>query len=175
MQSIQQLDTYKQRRKRMINRSVLVGRLTRDPELRKTQTGKSVVSFTVAIARRFNKEESDFINCVAWNQTADFMANYLTKGALIAVEGSIQSRTYDDNTGKRVYVQEVVSESVNALESLTQRQEREQQAQPYQSSGYKQDTESNYVEDEPVLSIDESDLPFQKDETMEAWEPIKGE
>ncbi|QIK56652.1 single-stranded DNA-binding protein [Erysipelothrix sp. HDW6A] len=145
----------------MINRSVLVGRLTRDPELRKTQTGKSVVSFTLAVNRKFSKEEqADFINCVAWNQTADFIANYLTKGALISVEGSIQSRTYDDNTGKRVYVQEVVSESVNALESLTQRQEREQQTQSYQSSGYKQDTESNYVEDEPVLLIDETDLPF---------------
>lgn len=145
----------------MINRSVLVGRLTREPELRKTQTGKSVVSFTLAVNRKFSKEEqADFINCVAWNQTADFMANYLTKGALISVEGSIQSRTYDDNTGKRVYVQEVVSESVNALESLTQRQEREKQTQSYQSSGYKQDTESNYVEDDPVLLIDESDLPF---------------
>ena len=144
----------------MINRSVLVGRLTRDPELRKTQTGKSVVSFTVAIARRFNKEESDFINCVAWNQTADFMAKYLTKGALISVEGSIQTRSYEDNGGKRIYVQEVVADSVNALESLTQRQEREQQIQPYLSSGYKQDTEPTFYEDEPVLDITSDDLPF---------------
>ena len=64
----------------MINRVVLVGRLTRDPELRKTQTGKSVLSFAVAVNRRFSKEDqADFINCVAWNQTADFIANYLTK------------------------------------------------------------------------------------------------
>lgn len=145
----------------MTNRVVLIGRLTRDPELRKTQTGKSVVSFTLAVNRKYSKEEqADFINCVAWNQTADFMANYLTKGALISVEGSIQSRTYDDSNGKRVYVQEVVSESVNALESLTQRQEREQQTQSYQPSGYKQDTKSNYVEDETVLDITSDDLPF---------------
>lgn len=144
-----------------MNRVVLVGRLTRDPELRKTQTGKSVVSFTLAVNRKFSKEEqADFINCVAWNQTADFMANYLTKGALIAVEGSIQSRTYDDNTGKRVYVQEVVSESVNALESLTQRQEREQQDQSYQSREHKQDPEPTFDEDEPVLDITSDDLPF---------------
>ena len=149
----------------MINRVVLVGRLTRDPKLRKTQTGKSVLSFAVAVNRRFSKEDqADFINCVAWNQTADFIANYLTKGALVSVEGSIQSRSYEDATGKRVYVQEVVAESVNSLESRTQRQEREQQTQPYQSSGntgYQPDPEPSFsMDDEPVLDITSDDLPF---------------
>ncbi|WP_159638450.1 single-stranded DNA-binding protein [Erysipelothrix anatis] len=152
----------------MINRAILVGRLTRDPELRKTQTGKSVVSFTVAVNRRFSQQEqADFINCVAWNQTADFISNYLTKGALISVEGSIQSRSYEDATGKRVYVQEINAESVNSLESRTQRQEREQQTQPYQSSGaqstpvYQADPEPSFsMDDEPVLDITSDDLPF---------------
>lgn len=140
----------------MINRAILVGRLTKDPELRKTQTGKSVASFTIAVNRRFSKQEqADFINCVAWNQTADFINNYLSKGALISVEGSVQSRSYEDSVGKRVYVQEINVESVNSLESRTQRQEREQQSQPYQS-----EHPSYESEDEATLDITSDDLPF---------------
>ena len=136
----------------MTNRVVLIGRLIRDPELRKTQTGKSVVSFTLAVNRKFSKEEqADFINCVAWNQTADFMANYLTKGALISVEGSTQSRTYEGADGKTVYVQEVLAERVQSLESRSQRQEREQNTEPYKSQEY---------EEEPTLDITSDDLPF---------------
>ena len=104
----------------MINRVVLVGRITRDPDLRKTQSGKSVVQFTVACNRIFNKEEADFINCVAWNKTADFMAQYVRKGALLGLEGRIQTRNYDDRDGKRVYVTEVVADSVQFLESKKQ-------------------------------------------------------
>ena len=86
----------------MINNVVLVGRLTRDPELRKTQTGKSVLSFSCAVNRKFKTETqtADFINCVAWNQTADFLARYATKGALVGIEGRIQTRNYEDKTGK---------------------------------------------------------------------------
>lgn len=104
----------------MINRVVLVGRITRDPLLRKTQSGTSVVSFIVACNRRIKQEgqpEADFINCVAWNKTADFMAQYVKKGALLGVEGRIQTRNYDDKDGKRVYVTEVVADSVQLLES----------------------------------------------------------
>ncbi len=103
----------------MINRVVLVGRLTKDPLLKKTQSGTSVVSFTLAVNRRIQNQmqQADFINCVAWNKTADLMAQYLAKGALIGVEGRIQSRSYDDATGKRVYVTEVVTDSVQFLES----------------------------------------------------------
>lgn len=138
----------------MINRVVLVGRLTREPELRKTQTGKSVVSFTLAANRRFSQvEQADFINCVAWNKASDFISNYLNKGALISVEGSIQSRSYEDAQGKRVYVQEVNAESVQSLESKAQRQEREQNTTPYQP----EDTSTGY---EPTLDITSDDLPF---------------
>ena len=103
----------------MINNVVLVGRLTRDPELRKTQTGKSVLSFSCAVNRKFKTETqtADFINCVAWNQTADFLARYATKGALVGIEGRIQTRNYDDKTGNRVYVTEVVCDSVQLLEN----------------------------------------------------------
>ena len=97
----------------MINRVVLVGRLTRDPELRKTQSG------TMAVGRRVSTQgqpDADFINCVAWNKTADLMTQYLHKGSLIGLEGRIQTRSYDNQQGQRVYVTEVVAESVQFLE-----------------------------------------------------------
>ena len=101
----------------MINNVVLTGRLTRDPELRKTQSGTSVLSFTVAVNRKFDKDETDFINVVAWKHSADFLAQYGWKGALVGVEGRIQTRNYEGNDGKRVYVTEVVADSVQLLES----------------------------------------------------------
>ena len=103
----------------MINRVGLVGRITKDPDLRKTQSGVSVVSFTIACNRRVPSQgqDADFINCVAWNKTADFMAQYVKKGALLGLEGRIQTRNYDDRDGKRVYVTEVVADSVQFLES----------------------------------------------------------
>ena len=103
----------------MINQVVLVGRITKDTELRKTQSGLSTVSFTVACNRRFTSQgqepQADFINCVAWRQTADYMANYVKKGALLGVEGRIQTRNYEDKSGHKVYVTEVVCDSVQTL------------------------------------------------------------
>ncbi len=106
----------------MINKVILVGRITKDPALRKTQNGTSVVSFTLACNRRVPSQgqDADFINCVAWNKTADFMAQYVRKGALLGIEGRIQTRNYDDKDGKRVYVTEVVANSVQLLESKKQ-------------------------------------------------------
>lgn len=104
----------------MINRVVLVGRLTRDPELRKTQSGTSVVSFSLAVNRRVSSQggqEADFISCVAWQRLADLMCQYLHRGSLIAVEGRIQTRNYDNNQGQRVYVTEVVADNIQFLES----------------------------------------------------------
>ena len=103
----------------MINKTVLVGRLTKDLGLRKTQNGTSVAQFTLAVNRKIKTEgqEADFINCVAWNKTAALMAQYLSKGALIGVDGHIQTRSYDDKDGKRVYVTEVIAESVAFLET----------------------------------------------------------
>lgn len=113
----------------MINRVVLIGRLTKDPELRKTQSGTSVVSYTIAVNRRSQtpgQPDADFINCVAWNKTAELMAQYLHKGSLIGVEGRIQTRSYDNQQGQRVYVTEVVTDSVQFLESKN--------TQPHQNS-----------------------------------------
>lgn len=104
----------------MINRVVLVGRLTRDPQQRKTPNGASVTSFTVACDRRGQKVEgqptADFINCVCWNRTADVVAQYTHKGSLVGVEGRIQTRSYDDQNGRRVFVTEVLADSVQFLE-----------------------------------------------------------
>lgn len=121
----------------MINRVVLVGRLTRDPELRKTQSGTSVCSFTMAVGRRVSTQgqpDADFINCVAWNKTADLMTQYLHKGSLIGLEGRIQTRSYDNQQGQRVYVTEVVAENFQLLESRAASENR-QQTGGYQSSG----------------------------------------
>lgn len=114
----------------MINRVVLVGRITKDPVLRKTPNSTSVVSFTIACNRRVPSQgqDADFINCVAWNKTADFMAQYVRKGALLGVEGRIQTRNYDDRDGKRVYVTEVVADSVQLLKSRKSAQNAQDEA-----------------------------------------------
>ncbi|MFC3773266.1 single-stranded DNA-binding protein [Paenibacillus sp. GCM10012303] len=105
----------------MLNRVILIGRLTRDPELRYTPAGVAVTQFTIAVDRPFsnqqNQREADFIPVVTWRQLAETCANYLRKGRLTAVEGRIQVRNYDNNEGKRVYVTEVIADNVRFLES----------------------------------------------------------
>lgn len=146
----------------MINKTVLVGRITRDPELKKTTSGRSVVSFTLACNRRFgNQEQADFINCVAWNQQADFLSNFITKGALMGVEGRIQSRTYEDATGRTIYVQEVVCESVQALEPRGQRQRETNDS--FSEPTFSQPNTSSFEDEQdlgPILDITSDDLPF---------------
>ncbi len=166
----------------MINRVVLVGRLTREINLRKTGTGTSVASFTVACNRRFSGQNqdqgADFINCVAWRQTADFLAQYAAKGSLVGVEGRIQSRSYDDASGKRVYVTEVVADSVQLLESkattAAHRSEPNYTSQNNYSNSYSntnnysQPQNTGYEPDYgfegfgagPALDISSDDLPF---------------
>ena len=105
----------------MLNRTVLTGRLTKEPELRATQGGTKVLPFTLAVDRQFrNKDgerEADFIQCVIWRKSAENFAKFTHKGSLIGVQGRIQTRTYDDKDGKRVYVTEVVVEDFALLES----------------------------------------------------------
>lgn len=136
----------------MINRVVLVGRITKDPELRKTQNGTSVVSFTIACNRRVPSQgqDADFISCVAWNKTADFMAQYVKKGALLGLEGRIQTRSYDDRDGKRVYVTEVVADNVQFLESKKQAENVGNEAYPVQNNEC-----ADYTAEIPT-----DDLPF---------------
>lgn len=98
-----------------MNRVVLMGRLTKDPELRYTPQGTAVVRFTIAVNRRFAKEgqqQADFISCVAWRQTAEFICKYFRKGSMIAVVGSIQTRSWDGQDGKRQYATEVLVDEV---------------------------------------------------------------
>ena len=109
----------------MINRVVLVGRMTRDPELRRTPNGSAVTSFTLAMNRpKRNDEEqqADYISCVTWNKVAENVAQYCSKGSLVGVEGRLRSRTYDNAQGQRVYVTEVVCDSVQFLETRAQRE-----------------------------------------------------
>ncbi|MFU8791452.1 single-stranded DNA-binding protein [Streptococcus suis] len=110
----------------MINNVVLVGRMTRDAELRYTPSNQAVATFTLAVNRNFKNQngerESDFINVVIWRQQAENLANWAKKGALIGVTGRIQTRSYDNQQGQRVYVTEVVAESFQLLESRTARE-----------------------------------------------------
>lgn len=105
----------------MLNRVILIGRLTRDPELRYTPAGVAVTQFTIAVDRSFSsgqgEREADFIPVVTWRQLAETCANYLRKGRLTAVEGRLQVRNYENNEGKRVYVTEVIADNVRFLES----------------------------------------------------------
>lgn len=105
----------------MINNVVLVGRLTRDPELRYTQSNTAVATFNMAVNRNFKAQngeyEADFINCVMWRQSAENLSNWAKKGMLLAIVGRIQTRNYEGNDGKRVYITEVVAESFRLLES----------------------------------------------------------
>ena len=100
----------------MINRVVLVGRMTRDPELRRTPQGDAVTSFTLAVNRNYTsrdgQQQADFINCVVWRKPAENVERYCSKGSLVGVEGRIQTRSYDNSQGQKVYVVEVICDSV---------------------------------------------------------------
>jgi single-strand DNA-binding protein len=101
----------------MLNRVIIMGRITHDLELKSTPSGVSVLSFTVAIERKYSKQgeekQTDFINCVAWRQQAEFISKYFAKGRMIALEGNLRTRTYDDKNGTKHYVTEVYVDSVS--------------------------------------------------------------
>ena len=153
----------------MINNVTLVGRMTRDPELRKTNSGKSILSFTLAVNRKFKSEgqaDADFIRIKAWGQTADFVARYMNQGDLLGVEGRIETGSYEDvKTGMTVYTTEVVANSIQGLESKKEKENRNP-SPSLSSSGYNPD---NITLDEPDdidegfvtgLDITSDDLPF---------------
>src|SRR5699024_169783 len=105
----------------MMNRVVLVGRLTRDPDLRYTPNGVAVANFNIAVNRPFTNQQgnrdADFINCVVWRRPAENLENYMKKGSMIGVDGRLQSRSFEGQDGKMVYVTEVVADSVQFLET----------------------------------------------------------
>lgn len=114
----------------MINNVVLVGRLTKDPDLRYTPSGAAVATFTLAVNRNFTSQngqrEADFINCVIWRKSAELMANMARKGTLIGITGRIQTRNYENQQGQRVYVTEVIAENFQLLESKSASEQRQQ-------------------------------------------------
>lgn len=128
-----------------MNHITLIGRLTKDPDLRYTKDGKPVCSFTLAVNRPFAKDEADFINCVVWGKSAENVAKYVSKGRQLAVEGRLQIRSYDGNDGQRKYVTEVVCERTEFLGSNDGGQKKQQPQQ--QDFG----TE---------VSLSDDDLPF---------------
>ena len=144
-----------------MNKVILVGRLTKDPELRATTSGISVCSFTVACDRRFVKageeRKADFINCIAWRQSAEAIAKYFVKGNRIALEGSIQTRTWQDNEGKNRYATEVVVEQWEFAQS-----KGEGGATASSNSGlYPVEPEAPAMGDiDGFMPIEEDDLPF---------------
>ena len=152
----------------MINNVVLVGRLTKDVEVKKTQSGLSVASFTVACDRRLSQEQrnnneqsADFISCVAWRGSADFLGNYAHKGDTVGVEGRIQTRSYDRD-GQRVYVTEIVANSVSILHS-TQPRQAQAQTQPQQQTQNTATTQANDPIEEYLngySDINSDELPF---------------
>lgn len=166
----------------MLNRVVLVGRLTRDPELRYTPNGIAVSSFTLAANRPFTNQhgerEADFINIVVWRRQAENVANYLRKGSLTGVDGRLQSRSYENNQGQRVFVTEVVADNVQFLEPRSATQSREtfsdfdgQQGRGFQSPNERQTPEpaekkDSFQDDDPfsndgqTIDISDDDLPF---------------
>lgn len=132
----------------MINNVVLVGRMTRDAELRYTPSNQAVATFTLAVNRNFKNQdgerEADFVNCVIWRQQAENLANWAKKGALIGVTGRVQTRSYDNQQGQRVYVTEVVAESFQLLESR----------------GQQSNSQDGSFGNSSPMDIQDEDLPF---------------
>lgn len=151
-----------------MNKVLLTGRITKDLELRKTQSGTSVLRFTLAVNRRFKQEgqpDADFISCTAWGKTAETMGQYLHKGSLIGVEGRITTGTYQDKDGRTVYTTDVTIENFDFLESRGTAGAQTQSYTPQyqvQNSGYTQDQSSSVADDfaNDTLDIASDDLPF---------------
>lgn len=137
----------------MLNRVILIGRLTRDPDLKYTPAGVAVTQFTLACDRPFSgsngEKETDFIPIVTWRALAETCANYLRKGRLTAVEGRIQVRNYENNEGKRIYVTEVIADNVHFLES---NKDSNNQSNSSNSDPFKDDGRP--------IDISEDSLPF---------------
>ncbi|MBM0777143.1 single-stranded DNA-binding protein [Staphylococcus epidermidis] len=143
----------------MLNRVVLVGRLTKDPEFRTTPSGVEVATFTLAVNRTFTnaqgEREADFINVVVFRKQAKNVNDYLSKGSLAGVDGRVQSRNYENNEGRRVFVTEVVADSVQFLDSKGSNQQNNQpQQQRGQATAGNNPFANNNVDD------DIEDLPF---------------
>ena len=149
----------------MINRVVLVGRITRDPETQTTNTGIPYVRFTLAVNRPFKDQNgerpADFINCIAWRQQAEFMTKFVRKGNQLAVEGRIQTNSYQDANGNNRQAFDVLVESVNNLEPVSKNDGY--QPQPPFGNGFQptsQQVSQNETQNHVEFEVSEDDLPF---------------
>lgn len=148
----------------MINRVILTGRLTKEPDLRYTPNGTPVATFTLAVNRTYTNEqgerEADFINCIVWRKSAENVANYLKKGSLVGVDGRIQTRSYEAQDGRRVFVTEVVAESVQFLEPNTSTTNNSSNNQRNQATRNQNQRITDYYPGAEPIDIDDEDLPF---------------
>lgn len=155
----------------MINTVTLVGRLTRDVELRVSQSNVTVATFTLAVNRQFKnsngEREADFINCVAFKKTAEILNQYAGKGSQIGVTGSIQTRNYENKEGQRVYVTEVIANNIALLDSKGSNNASDGQQNDSYTNAYGSNKQrSNAPDENPFanskgpVSIDDSQLPF---------------
>ena len=157
-----------------MNKVILIGRLTRDPELRYTPQGTAVCQITIAVNRRGvqpGQQDVDFINVSIWSAQAENVAKYMTKGRQMAIEGRIQTRNYDDKDGKKVYVTEVIATGVQFLDSKGSGSDSSvSNTQPSNSFNFNQspiqDAPTTSVEDDPFaafgekINVSDNDLPF---------------
>ena len=157
-----------------MNKAILIGRLTKDPELRTTPTGRNVCQFSVAVSRNFTnangEREADFINCVVWDKQAENLVKYQKKGNQIAVEGRIQTRNYDDKDGKKVYVTEILASNISFLDSkgtgATGNTSFNNLPEPPMEDTSSNNMETVSVEKDPCeafgdsIEISDNDLPF---------------
>lgn len=143
----------------MINRVVLVGRMTRDPELRLTNSGASVTNFTLALNRNYSSadgQQADYINCVVWNKIAENVEKYCSKGSLVGVEGRLQSRSYDNAQGQKVYVTEVLCSSVQFINTKREKvRDNDQQTQNNENVN-----DDSFNDEINLFDIREEDLQF---------------
>lgn len=159
----------------MINRVVLVGRLTRDPELRYTANGAAVASFTLAVNRQFTnsqgEREADFINCIIWRKAAENFAKFTSKGSLVGIDGRLQTRNYENQQGQRVYVTETVVDNFSLLESKnasssnnahdnSNNQSNNSNSNNNQSNNSNNNMSDPFADNSKPMDISDSDLPF---------------
>ena len=149
----------------MLNHITIMGRLTRDPELRRTGTGVAVASFTVAVDRDFGKnengeKETDFIDCVAWRQTGEFVSKYFTKGRMAVVSGRLQIRSWTDKDGNKRRTAEVVADNVYFGDSKRDGESTGSYAAPAAPSFGGYSAPAAPASDFAMLSDDDAQLPF---------------
>ena len=155
-----------------MNKVFLIGRLSRDPELRHTTSGTAVCQINVAISRpvtQGSEPQTDFINVVVWNKQAENVARYLSKGRQIAIEGRIQTRNYDNNEGKRTYVTEVIASNVEFLGSANDNNRTNTNSNPFDDNPFdsmEPPMDTANVDNDPFASfgekveISDNELPF---------------